>query len=180
MPSITTNPNSKAKKKNLVDISQLKAPTPSVEIAIEDAQQQTQISAAAKTKIDASGDHATKTKLVEKTSVSGQSERVGSPSIIAATQERLPIKAGKLSVMVKPHGVRTSFAPLGSGRLVSSSRKSTSDSPEPMSIGGDSEKSRSPSPILKVCIDFTRKKNQYGINKNMIIFSSKLQCCKYS
>ena len=38
MPSITTNPNNKAKKKNL-DISQLKAPTPSVEIAIEDAQQ---------------------------------------------------------------------------------------------------------------------------------------------
>ena len=37
MPSITTNPNNKAKKKNL-DISQLKAPTPSVEIAIEDAQ----------------------------------------------------------------------------------------------------------------------------------------------
>ena len=42
MPSITTNPNNKAKKKNL-DISQLKAPTPSVEIAIEDAQQGIQL-----------------------------------------------------------------------------------------------------------------------------------------
>ena len=37
MPSASANPNNKAKKKN-VDISQLKAPTPSVAIAIEDAQ----------------------------------------------------------------------------------------------------------------------------------------------
>ena len=48
----------------------------------------------------------------------------------------------------KPHGVRTSFSPLGSGKMVSSQnqRKSLS-SPEPMSIGGDSERSRSPSPV---------------------------------
>ena len=135
MPSATTNTNNKAKKKN-VDISQLKAPTPSVSVAIEDASQYK---------------NTTETKTVEDTIVPKQPETVQHQKVMIEKipeqpEIRTPIKASKLSVTVKPHGLRTSFAPLGSGRLVTSNRKS-SDSPEPMSIGGDSERSRSPSPI---------------------------------
>jgi len=139
MPSATTNTNNKAKKKN-VDISQLKAPTPSVSVAIEDATQY-------------KNTNNTETKTVEDTLVPKQPETVQHQKVMiekipeqSSPEIRTPIKASKLSVTVKPHGLRTSFAPLGSGRLITSNRKS-SDSPEPMSIGGDSERSRSPSPI---------------------------------
>ena len=118
MPSLTTNQNSKAKKKT-VDVSQLKAPTPSMATAIEDAQQSIVITS----KIETAKEEPT----------------------------RAPVKVGKISVTAKPHGIRSSFAPVGSGKIVSS-RKSLS-SPEPMSTGGDSERSRSPSPIKEEKLD---------------------------
>ena len=104
----------------------LKAPTPSIGAIIEDAQHHC-------LKTDLTGNAST-------TSTSGDSTSTGNV--------RNCVKAGKISVTAKPHGVRTSFSPLGSGKMVSSQnqRKSLS-SPEPMSIGGDSERSRSPSPV---------------------------------
>ena len=123
MPSMSNNPNNKAKKKT-VDVSQLKAPTPSIASIIEDAQHH-----CIKT------DQVTHAAPVQTTSASSE-----------VASSRVCVKAGKISVTAKPHGVRTSFSPLGSGKMaISQSRKSLS-SPEPMSIGGDSERSRSPSP----------------------------------
>ena len=107
MPSLTVNPKI-AKKKN-VDVSQLKAPTPSEAVAIEDAQ------------------HIVITPQRALTQVAGDTERP-------------LVKAGKFSVTVKPHGLKTSFAAIGSGKIVSSRKSLSSPEPEPMSTGGDSER----------------------------------------
>ena len=96
MPTPSTNPNSKIKKKN-VDVSQLKAPE----------------------------------ALIDEN----------------AMQDRPTVKAGKITVTARPHGVKGNAGPIFS-KLVSSRNKSHSQSPEAMSIGGDSERSRSPSPPL--------------------------------
>lgn len=134
MPCIANNQNSKAKKKN-VDVSQLKAPTPSssvVATVIEDAQ------------------HALTTGKRRDIFKRSRSLKIDVDCFLGETVESRPcVKAGKISVTARPHGLKNSFAPLGSGKLVSSSRKSLS-SPEPMSTGGDSERSRSPSPTAVI------------------------------
>ena len=127
IPNTTATSANNAKKKKKVDVSQLKAPTPSCDsgpaaIAIEDAQSE---------------------MIVQ--------EVVPSPATTEkpATESK-GCKAGKLGFSVKPHGVRTSFSPVGNGKRVasasSSSRPKSLSSPEPMSIGSETEKSRSPSP----------------------------------
>jgi len=120
---VSNNPNSMAKKKT-VDVSQLKAPTPSIAAIIEDAQH-----------------HCIKTDQAKPNASPAGTGNPDSPT-------RSSVKAGKISVTAKPHGIRTSFSPIGSGKMAtqgSQHRKSLS-SPEPMSTGGDSERSRSPSP----------------------------------
>merc|ERR1719189_416383 len=122
---VSNNPNSMAKKKT-VDVSQLKAPTPSIAAIIEDAQH-----------------HCIKTDQANP-NASAAPTGTGNPD----SPTRSCVKAGKISVIAKPHGIRTSFSPIGSGKMAtqgSEHRKSLS-SPEPMSTGGDSERSGSPSP----------------------------------
>ena len=131
MPSVSTNQNSKAKKKN-VDISQLKAPTPSnSQSADSNAQESTSI-----THQDDKTDQQTAERQQEPISASHQ-QPISRPHV----------KAGQIKVTAKPHGIRTSFSPLGNGKLITSRKSSLS--PEPMSIGGESERSsRSPSPQI--------------------------------
>ena len=126
LPNNASNPNSKAKKKN-VDVSQLKGP------AIDDANK----------KVPTTSQKAIETDSKEASEEKSGNVRTTSQDI----SERTPIKASKLAVTAKPHGVRTTFAPVGNGRMVSS-RKSQ-DSPEPMSTDmSEAERSsRSPSPI---------------------------------
>ena len=64
-----------------------------------------------------------------------------------AMQERPSVKAGKITVTARPHGLKGNAGPIF-GKLVSSSRNKSLSSPEAMSTGGDSERSRSPSPPL--------------------------------
>ena len=127
LPNNASNPNSKAKKKN-VDVSQLKGP------ATDDANK----------KVPATSQDVTETHFK---AASDEEKSVNVRTTTQDISERTPIKASKLAVTAKPHGVKATFAPVGNGRMVSS-RKSQ-DSPEPMSTDmSEAERSsRSPSPI---------------------------------
>ncbi len=82
-------------KKKTVDVSQLKAPTPSIAAIIEDAQH-----------------HCIKTDQA-KPNASAAPTGTGNPD----SPTRSCVKAGKISVTAKPHGIRTSFSPIGSGKM---------------------------------------------------------------
>ena len=69
-----------------------------------------------------------------------------------ALQDRPTVKAGKISVTARPHGLKGTSGPIFA-KLVSSRNKSAVQSPEAMSTGGDSERSRSPSPLNKERLD---------------------------
>ena len=69
-----------------------------------------------------------------------------------ALQDRPTVKAGKISVTARPHGLKGNAGPIFA-KLVSSRNKSAVQSPEAMSTGGDSERSRSPSPLNKERLD---------------------------
>ena len=80
-------------KKKTVDVSQLKAPTPSIAAIIEDAQH-----------------HCIKTDQAKPNASPAGTGNPDSPT-------RSSVKAGKISVTAKPHGIRTSFSPIGSGKM---------------------------------------------------------------
>jgi hypothetical protein len=136
MPSAATNVNSKSKKKN-VDVSQLKAPTPSFQAStlIEDAQHPSLI-------------------MTSSSSSSSSGEQL---------LEKLVKTPGKLvGLTVKPHGIKSGFSPNGNGKRVTSaaSRSKSLSSPEPMSTGGDSERSRSTSPVVCNIMDINEEQQQ--------------------
>ena len=83
-------------KKKTVDVSQLKAPTPSIAAIIEDAQH-----------------HCIKTDQANPNASAATPTGTGSPD----SPTRSSVKAGKISVTAKPHGIRTSFSPIGSGKM---------------------------------------------------------------
>ena len=82
-------------KKKTVDVSQLKAPTPSIAAIIEDAQH-----------------HCIKT---DQANPKASAAPTGSGNPDSPT--RSSVKAGKISVTAKPHGIRFSFSPIGSGKM---------------------------------------------------------------